>query len=306
MSLPNANVSTGVTSTATTVGTGTYAANTPIAFTFAAPGTGGTAAQAVATVNAAGAVTAITITNPGSGYVTAPAVFTLPGVSGGTATTVTATIATNTTSYRGGTFFDGGQAANSGTLSLGSNNAIPGTSGTLTLVNGTLSATTALLIPNAVSFSTNASTSTISNVTFSGSSITFTGAVNATTASNNVTLTVNSGNTTTFTGVVGASIAAVTKQGTGTLDAAVLNTFTGNLTIANGIFVTQSAAGVGAGSVIVASGTTLAVQQIGTGALTVARPLTVIGSGFTAGGRSAPSRCWAAAPAPTRSRTRWR
>ncbi len=272
--LPNANVSTGVATVAiTSGGTGYLAGGSgTAALTFSAPGAGGTTALGIATISS-GVVTAVTITNPGSGYVTAPTV-TVSGAST-LAAALTATINADTTSYTGGTFVDGGQAANSGTLSLGTNDAIPGTSGTLTLNNGTLTSAATIFIPNAVTLNGN-----VANLTFAGAgSFTFNGAVTTATASA-VTLTTNV--TTTINGVIGGAVATtLIKQGTATLALSGANTFTGGTFIGNGIVVAQNTQAVGnAGNVIVANGTTLEVQQINAaGSLAIARALTVVGTG---------------------------
>ncbi len=236
LSLPNANVSTGVaTTTVAGAGNGSYtAATTTVAFSN--PGTGGTTAQGYAVITA-GNVSSIVITNPGSGYVTVPTV-TISSTSGGSGNTATATINTNTTSFTGGIVLDGGQAANSGTLSLGGNNSIPGTSGTLTLNNGTLSTSTAILIPNAVTLG-----SQIADVTFAGSgSFTFNGAVTVS-ASTVATLTTNG--TTTINGAIGGAVAAtLIKQGTGTLALAGTNTYTGNTIVGAGMVIAQNSSAV--------------------------------------------------------------
>ncbi len=151
------------------------------------------------------------------------------------------------------------------------------------LVNGTVTASTALIIPNAVSFSTSGSASAISNVTFAGSNITFTGAATTTTAGNNVTVAVSSGETVTFTGALERNIAAVSKQGTGTLVLAGLNLYTGVTNILSGIVNIQNNGATPLGAVatgtIVANGATLQLQQIGLAQLSTAEPLTVIGNG---------------------------
>ncbi len=226
--LPNANVSTGVASVAIG-GTNTgYANNSTVAITFSAPGAGGTTALGFASTNGTGNIASVTITNPGSGYVTAPTV-TVAGNA-----TLTATINTDTTSYTGGTFVNGGQAASSGTLSLGGNNGIPGTSGTLTLNNGTLTSSAAILISNAVTLNGN-----VANLTFAGSgSFTFNGGVTTATASA-VTLTTSAA--TTINGVIGGAVATtLIKQGSATLTLAGANTYTGNTFIGNGIVVAQN------------------------------------------------------------------
>ncbi len=272
LSLPNANVTTGVTGASLTGGGAGYTLAPTV--TFSAPGGSGTTAQGYAVLTS-GAVSSIVITNPGSGYVTAPTV-TFTGGGFTTTAAATATIGTNTASYTGGTVFDGGQAANSGTLTLGVNNAIPGTSGTLTLNNGTLSTSAALLIPNAVTL-----TSNVGYVTFGGSgSYTFNGAVTGV-ATSVVTLTTNA--TTTINGIVGGAVAAtLIKQGASTLALSGANTFTGTVIIGAGIVITQSATGVSsAGNVIVTNGTTLEVQQITNATLAVTAKLTVLGIGAT-------------------------
>ena len=71
---------------------------------------------------------------------------------------------------RAGRSINGGLNTNSGTLSLGTNNSLPATSGTLTVNNGTLSTSASLIIPNAVTLSGN-----IVDLTLAGSgSFTFT------------------------------------------------------------------------------------------------------------------------------------
>ena len=112
----------------TTVGAG-YTSAPSVTFT---GGGATTQATGVAVFNTTtGTVTAILITNGGSGYTSAPTV-TLSGGGFTTAATVgTATFATS--SYTGTTTVDG-------SLTLNVNNALPGTSGGLTLTNGTITA----------------------------------------------------------------------------------------------------------------------------------------------------------------------
>ena len=274
LSLPNANVTTGVTSASGIVAGTTFGNTVKVPITFSAPGGGGTTAQGFATSNAGGGIASITITNPGSGYVTAP---TISFGGSGTGASATAVIGNDAASYTGGTFFNGGLNTNSGTLSLGGNNSIPGTSGTLTVNNGTLSTSAALLIPNAVTLSGN-----IVDLTLSGTgSFTFNGTVTGA-AGTVATLTTNA--TTTINGAVTGGGTTLIKQGTGTLALSGTNTYTGNTIIVAGIVIAQNTAALGAGSEIVANGATLQFQQIAGVALAFARPLTVIGAGYTAGG----------------------
>ncbi len=125
-------------------------------------------------------------------------------------------------------------------------------------------------------------------VTLSGSNITFTGTVNLNAA--NTTLTVND-LATAINGNFNASGGNLTKQGTGTLSLAGTNTaWTGGL-IVGGILQAQASNAIGqansvvGSNVIVANNATLQVQQINAaGSLTIPRNLTVVGSGYTAGG----------------------
>ncbi len=292
-------------------------------------GGGGTGAAAIAVLNG-GVVTSIVITNPGTGYTAAPT-YTFSG--GGFATAATAGTVTTTgvvasititaagTGYlsapvitfnntgTGGSsaaasaVINNGQASYSGTttvntsVTLGANNAIPGTAGGITLTSGTITnnmaANTPLIIPNAVTFNP-----IISNISFAGTggsvlfndaSNTVAGTVTFAAAGGNTNLTIPSGFTVTVgtpitvgTNVITAA-GSITKLGTGTLTIAAANvSATTVTTVEAGILLLQASNGLGAtgGKAIIGNGATLQVQQITNATVSVpADPITVIGSG---------------------------
>jgi autotransporter-associated beta strand protein len=137
------------------------------------------------------------------------------------------------------------------------------------LGSNTTTLTGAISLGSAARINSDAGTLTIS-----------TGGINGAAAGQD--LTVGGAGATTVSGVIGANVGQLIKDGSGTLALSGTNAYTGATAINAGVVAVSSAAGLGATSAntVVATGAALQVS----GAITIAEPLTLNGTGITGTG----------------------
>ncbi len=141
--------------------------------------------------------------------------------------------------------------------------------------DGTVTSGTAGLTFGATTLSASGTTF---NVNSAGTLLTL-GAVTGT----NTSFSVSGAGDATFSGIVGTGTGTVSKSGTGRLTLSGANTYTGAMTISEGVVNAQNATALGttAGGVTVANGAALEVQ----GGVTIgAETLSITGSGVSSGG----------------------
>src|SRR5262249_8251313 len=143
-------------------------------------------------------VVSVTVTPGGTGYTLAPSVT----ITGGALVNATATSVLSTSEAA---TFTGTTTMNT-SLALGANNALPGSSCTLTLTTSV-----PMYTPNNILLNSN-----VTNVTLAGT-MTLSGTINTSVANGVATLNVASGGTVTSTGAFGGTFQSVNKGGTGTL-----------------------------------------------------------------------------------------
>ncbi|MEI7533514.1 MAG: glycosyl hydrolase family 28-related protein [Verrucomicrobiae bacterium] len=163
-----------------------------------------------------------------------------------------------TATLSGANTFTGGLALNSGTLTLGNDQALGGTANVLTINGGTLDVTGARTTPN------NNSQNWAGDFAFGGANTLNLGA-GAVTLSGSRTVTVN-GSTVTVDGSIGGA-GALTKSGPGTLTLGANNDYAGGTTVSSGTLRVNGS--LGAGAVVVKATATLGGSGVVKGPLSV-------------------------------------
>lgn len=203
-----------------------------------------------------------TITFSGAGNVT------LSGAISGNGLLIQA--GTGIVTLSGNNSYTGGTTITTGTLSVGSNAHLGGTSGVINLNGGTLNISSGSAFSSARTINVLAS-SVINNANSSG--VTFTGNITGPVATDTpVTLTLTGANATTFsTGVIGngtgTSTLGLVQNTTGTTTLSGTNTYTGGTTISTGTLKAASASALGTGAVSISSSGVLDLTYSGTVAL---------------------------------------
>ncbi|MBT8607988.1 filamentous hemagglutinin N-terminal domain-containing protein [Polynucleobacter paneuropaeus] len=207
------------------------------------------------------------ITNGGTISFTGSGNVTLSGIISGTGAINTASTYTGIATLSSTNTYSGGTTINGGTLSVGSDANLGGSSGTLNLNGGTLKVSTSTAFTSARTINLLAS-STINNADSSG--ITFTGNVTGPSSTGTpVTLTLTGANPTTFSaGVIsngtGTSTVALVQNTTGTTTLSGTNIYTGGTTISAGTLKAASASALSTGLVSIGSAGTLDLSYSGT------------------------------------------